>query len=213
MRRKEADRLCRKHLLAQLPGFAASRGLLYRAPIRDLLNGFCFDPSAFDRQSFYLYVFVQPLYVPCSHIILSFGTRLGFGWELTKENENEVAAKLLTCIRNEGLPWLEPLQTPADFANNIATSTTMYKPDGLHLLRAIAYSQALVGDFQKALGTLKHLFATYDSPGPADPEWQHNLFKEVNCFRDTLLQDHAAAQALLKRWRVETLEAIRLKPD
>ena len=34
--------------------------------------------SAYDRSSFYFWVFVQPLYVPHAHIVFTFGTRLGF---------------------------------------------------------------------------------------------------------------------------------------
>ena len=51
-------------------------------------------------------VFVQPLYVPHAHIVFTFGI-LGFGWEVNKDNESEVAGKLLTCMHDDGIPWLQ----------------------------------------------------------------------------------------------------------
>jgi hypothetical protein len=212
MKGKEAEALCRKYLLPHLPGFAARKDLLYCVPIQDLLQAFCFEPSATDRQGFYFWVFVQPLYVPHKHISFSFGTRLGFGWEVIKGNESELAARLLECIRKEGMTWLESLLTPADFARNIISKDSI-NPKNLHVLRAIGYSHALIGDFQSALETLQRLCMAPNIPGPSDPEWQHTFFKEVYLFRDLLLSDPLAAQESLKSWRAETLKSLHLSTD
>jgi hypothetical protein len=211
MKGKDAERLSRKYILPHLPGFAANKSLLYRAPIGELLCAFCFEPSGFDRNGFYLWVFVQPLYVPESDIVFTFGNRLGFGWELTKETEAELGAKLLKCVRDEGLPWLELLQTPTKFIENVGPGKFMFfNPTNRHVLQAISYSQALIGDTQKALATLNGLLAKLKPPGPDNPEHDHAFFKEVNSFRDTLVHAPTAAQEMLRKWREESLAALKL---
>jgi hypothetical protein len=210
MRGREVERLCRNHILPELSGFAVSSSLLYRDPVEDLLCAFCFESSAYDRESFFFWVFVQPLYVRKDHVVFTFGNRLGLNWELAKGKERDVASKLLATIREEGLPWLESVRTPAKFAKNVFDLDTMYRPDKAPVLQAVAYSQALTGQYEMASKTLNRLFTNYEGPAPDAPAWAHELFSEIASFRDTLLSSPETAQAQLKKWREQTLKALGL---
>ena len=76
MRRQVVEKLAREHLLSDLRGFVVTRGIIHKTPIGGLLRGFWLDSSAFDKYSAYVYVFVQPLYVPEDTLVFSFGKRL-----------------------------------------------------------------------------------------------------------------------------------------
>jgi hypothetical protein len=211
MKGKEVERLCKRHILPELPGFAVKGNLLYRYPLGDLLCAFYFQPSAFDRHGFFLNVFVQPLYMPSVDIMLNFGKRLGFNWEFTEGSEREVAIKLLTCIRKEGLPWFKPLETPRDFAKNLlSVKDIMNNPENIHVQQAIAYSLVLIGDFSEAHKALDHFFATF-KPAADAPPWQHDFAQEMASFRAILLHDPAEAQRALQRWREEKVRALKLE--
>ncbi len=59
------------------------KSLAYKYLIHDefrMMIGLCVDPDRFTSAEFYVYYFFQPLYVPCPHIDLSLGDRIG-EWE------------------------------------------------------------------------------------------------------------------------------------
>ena len=76
MKTKTIEAFARKHLLPGLPGFEASRTILYRQPLQPVLRGFAFEDSEFGTNVVYLWVFVLPLNVPAKHLTFTFGHRL-----------------------------------------------------------------------------------------------------------------------------------------
>src|SRR5438552_1936158 len=116
------QRLIRQYLLPHLPGFRAKKSLVFAEPLEYLLRGFALESSGFGPSVFYLWVFVQPLYVPSTHIYFHFGRRLGHGWDLdaNADNESEVMGQVLTRIKDEGLPFINRFESPADFADRAA---------------------------------------------------------------------------------------------
>ena len=118
MTARETEKLLKK-LLPRLPGFAVSRRSLFMCPVKHILRGFCFDRSI-DPLSFYLHVFIQPLYVPRDSVALSFGERLGQSWKYQADGEAELIENLLERISNKGLPILKKIETPAQLAKTVS---------------------------------------------------------------------------------------------
>ena len=51
-------------LLQELPGFVVKSPMVFAAPIKHVLRGLYFEGSDFDRDSFYIWGFFLPMYVP-----------------------------------------------------------------------------------------------------------------------------------------------------
>jgi hypothetical protein len=66
-----------KHLLQYFPGFTLKGKLLFMSQVEHTLRGFYFEPSAFDKKSFYINVFFQPSAFLQSTFILTLVTEWG----------------------------------------------------------------------------------------------------------------------------------------
>lgn len=212
MRRQVVEKLAREHLLSDLPGFAVTRGIIHKTPVGGLLRGFWFDSSAFDKYLAYLYVFVQPLYVPSNCLFLNFGRRLGYpfgfllsneGWKLDPDTWESSAPLLLKTMVRHGLPFLRKRDNIELFIRNlkygIRFENTIFDRE------ALAYSLAWLGQYKEAAGLLKSLIRAIK------PE---HLRQNVRDNAEQLLRaiqtgpDHA--QELLHRWFEETSRNLRL---
>src|SRR5207249_2828862 len=65
-----------KSLMLDLPGFTFKGRLMFIKPVKQVLRGICFEPSAFDKRAFYVNVFALPLCVPTRHLYFNFGKRV-----------------------------------------------------------------------------------------------------------------------------------------
>lgn len=83
--------------------FSLKGNILYHIPLIDFILGFCFETSKNEKDSLYVWSFIQPLYVPTDSISLSFGKRLEN--KLWKLKGNEVLKsevdELTTLMRAE----------------------------------------------------------------------------------------------------------------
>ncbi len=206
MTARETEKLLKK-LLPRLPGFAVSRRFLFMCPVKHILRGFCFDRSI-DPLSFYLYVFIQPLYVPRDSVALSFGERLGQSWKYQADAEAELIENLLERISNEGLPMLRGIETPAQVAETV-DQVVRTNPDDVHVLRARAYSFVLAGEHENAMNIFDRLQTKLNEPDD-DRSWVRELLQETQTFRQLLVRSPAAAREKLHEWERYTLTNLRL---
>src|SRR5215469_9526241 len=121
---------------------------MYLPPADTLLRGIHFDSSGFSKTSFYLSVFVMPLCVPTTCLVLSHGKRLRIngkfdGWD---SNRPKLQQELLAAILDEGLPFLETIQTLADFIEYLKVSGSE-----LRILEALGYALARTERTKEAL--------------------------------------------------------------
>jgi hypothetical protein len=130
-----------------------------------VLRGFFFEDSSFSQNTLYVWVFVQPLYVPSTNVHFTFGRRLTNkaagasyeSWEITDSNLEEQARLILREILAEGLPYLAHLSTPDQLATNLESATGLR--DNVFVREAIAYSLAWIGHYKSALRVLHKLAA------------------------------------------------------
>lgn len=207
MNARLAQRLARRYLLPQLSGFAVRGALTYAKPLGDVARGFYLESSR-DPQSFYLWVFVQPLYIPIDGVSFTFGERLGHGWSLSAETEDAVMREVVALVRQEGLPFLAGLRNPADLASRAAAITQA--PDDPNVAEAIAYSLLLAGQWHEAAAALARLDRIVRAIDQRRHPWVAQLGARGGQVRDALTHEPTAALALLAVWRAQTVAALRL---
>jgi hypothetical protein len=79
--------------------FNLKGNILYHIPLVDFIVGFCFETSKNEKDSLYVWSFVQPLYVPNDSLSLSFGKRLKNKlWKLKGIEVLESEVKELTSL-------------------------------------------------------------------------------------------------------------------
>jgi hypothetical protein len=79
VRGREFERYARDALLPRLhDGFLARSSLVFKVTADNILHGVSTDSSAFSKD-FFVWVFVQPLFVPHDTIAFDFGERVGGG--------------------------------------------------------------------------------------------------------------------------------------
>ena len=212
MRRQVVEKLAREYLLSDLPGFVVTRGIIHKMPIGGLLRGFWFDSSAFGKYVSYLYVFVQPLYVPRDHLVFTFGRRLecrlGFlrsdkAWELGPESWGTAVPALRRAMVCDGLPFLKRRDSIELLVRNLKYGIRV--ENSIFDREALAYSLARLGRYREAERGLKSLIRSIK---PDD------LRQDVRKNAEDLLASIQAgpdrAQELLDRWTEETARNLRL---
>lgn len=158
MKNQLVRQLSKKYLLPDLPGFAIKGHLLYDQDIDYFLSGFCFESSAFSKNSFTIDVFVQPLFIPKTYLSFNFGNRIGFlfkkrdyWWEYDENDEKQIMAEIHLAITKFGIPFLEKRNSLKGFIHNYKNFGAKVNP---HTVEGIAYAYVLVEDYAKAK---KHL--------------------------------------------------------
>ena len=214
MRGRELEKLYRRYLLADLPGFGYKGPLLFAQPVVHLLRGFYFESSAFDADAFYLWVFVQPLYVPVDFIYFDFGTRLsghrGQGWTMNRQDEGATMADVLAGMKDQGLPFLARVQTPRDLAHKAPLVGGRERSP--NSVEAVAYSHLLAQECSEAREAIDRLQAMLRAGDAADP-WGAQMLERSELVRDRLERDPRHAVELLEEWNEQTRTNLRLPPD
>ena|SRR5712692_1742177 len=194
-----------KRLLPHLGGYTCRRDLIYATPVAHVLRGFCFETSAFDATSFYVYVFFLPLYVPTQYLYFNFGERLRYrgrdGWSITDSNVEE---KLLESIRIQGLPFLAGVEEPLELAK--VTRSRFGELKNPHTWEAIAYSLIMGNDHGSAHAAFDRLLASLD----LGVEWQQQIKLRAEEVKNKLESNPEDAKRQLEEWELSTLANLGL---
>ena len=210
---REFQSLIRRHLLHRMPGYSVSRNLLFRAPLRYLLCGYCFESSS-DPRGFYVSEFVQPLFVPDEGVTLSLGRRLGSKagmggtyWQLDDTNEADGMGQVLAHIRRDGTAILRKFETLEDFAKNAITRhTNPYSP---YPPEMVAYGAILIGDTNRACKMFNRLEDTLRT-AKHHRDYHDEILARARRVRSAFERDPTEAIAILNRWRDETAANLKL---
>jgi len=207
MTRREFDRFARVHLVPNLPGFAATKGLIVRMPVDDLLAGFSFDPSAFSRTAFTVRAFVQPLYVPNDDVTLSFGDDLG-AWDFEDRETSEVAREVLERVLDRGILLVDRIRTPLDMAHN---APVLWYRDEPATREVVAASLAAAGRLEAAREELVALAEREEeSPNPYRPDVSAERAQRARRLIRAIDAGGKAPREVLDDWRAYTLAHLNL---
>jgi hypothetical protein len=203
MRQREFQALA-KQLLPDLPGWRLKGPLLLWPPVDHTLRAVCFEPSGFDRDSFYLWVFILPLCMRHEHLMFNMGHRLGFSWERDDPN---LLMNLLVALRNDAIPFLDGLDTPRDVVE--AIKHRWLESEDPHVYQAVAYMLALYGDRTEALAAMDDLLRRLDT-GYQRP-WKTDMANEARMLKAKLLEDPDGARRMLAEWEAESRRNLKLE--
>lgn len=217
MKAREFESLIRRNLLAQLPGFDCKGNLLFIRPVHYLLRGFCFSGSI-DPRGFYLYSFVQPLYVPFPHICFNFGLRLsgrtGEGWHIPLDQTQTIMAEVLSAIQSQGMRLVLNVETPKDLAEK-GRYLVGDEPGAVSVPveEAEAYSWILANNHPAAIAKLDRVDAVLSRPDIIRTEAYDEMQARNRWLRDRLIHQPEEAHRRLEEWTEATRAALRLPKD
>ena len=218
MRKKDFEAIGRQ-LLPDLPGFAVKGYLLLLRPLDHTLRGICFNGSI-DPRSFYVEVFIQPLFVPSRHISLNIGwwlRRVSGRSDSWGADDPNLVEELCMELKREALPFLSRIQTPRDVAD-AAGVVHPTKGPGLHqpiarasgdpiTQQAIAFALARADEIEKGREALAPLIRTLHDKIP----WRREMAERALSLQGMLLNDPAAARRQLDAWEAETVKSLGLE--
>jgi hypothetical protein len=175
MKTTKIQKIIKSHLLSSFKSFACTGRMMFLEPRGSVLCGIYFEDSSFNQTTLYVWVFVQPLYVPSEHVHFTFGHRLinraegglaNESWNLGSESEYDEhqIQSLANAIRGDAIPYIKRLETPQDIANNLSESTGLL--NNVFVREAVAYSRAKIGEYANAKKELEALMYSVD---PDDP--------------------------------------------
>lgn len=203
-----------------LAGFARKGRLLLRVPVEQMLQGIYFDSSSFSKGILYPTAFVQPLFVPRTHLIFTFGGRLsgneGRGWDLESATKPELlVGEVVKSIETQAIPLFDTVREPID----LAVGTEHFPPElpsefrwpgnDINVLEAAAYAWFLAGDSSQSRLTIERLEAQFHKE-QYDAEWALDLFSRVQQFKK-LLPDSSIAIQYLSNFRLQTAAALGIE--
>jgi hypothetical protein len=193
-----------KRLLPYFPGYVAKGPMLFSNPVDSLLRGIHFEGSTFDKESFYVWVFVMPTFVPTDVVSFNLGKRLrlkdgGDRWSVDASGWFD---ELSGVIKEIAIPFLEAMSSPVALARFISglDSCSLYEHE------VFAYSLAKIRQTERARNALMQLVPRLD-PGI---HWQLLMLERVKLVIDKL-SDNAAVQSLLDSWERETISNFKLE--
>jgi len=207
------ESLARKHLLPKMPDFCVSRYLLFVLPLHYIIRGYCFEGSS-DPNGFYVWAFVQPLFVPDRGVSFVIGNRLGLilgqtcgAWSLTADNEEVVMADVWGYMQREGRIILDKFQSLRAFAKNAINRRT--NPHSPYPPEMVAYAAVLLGDVRLARKMFDRLEWTLRDQNDREP-YENDILKRARLVRETLERDRGEAVGIMNKWREETAANLKL---
>lgn len=217
MRRSDCIQLA-EILLPHLPDFASSkRGDLFIAPIGNLLRGFAFESTAYNRQEFYFWWFFTPICGPIDHIAFNNGGRLNVphghsGWRTDMEH---LPAKLLEAIQPE-LPILRSMKSNQNAidalyqirAQETAGPGSKREVTDIYTQHDIACLFILDGQFDKAKCMLNRIIK--HEHGKDRRQWLLDVVDRIKDLQKILAEDPQLAVAQVKKWQDMTFKALGL---
>ena len=204
MKPTERKRVARA-IRAVAPELQEKGRLLAATPRGRVLRGVYLEDSS-DPARFYVWVFVQPLYVPASTIAFDLGKRLGGASRTWGANDPESVA---TIIREEGVPFLTSVSSPEAL---VGWSFLEGRSDP-YALEAKAYSLVASGRFVEGVRALRHLARLLSGglSGGAPTPWMVEMQERAEQLADFAERDPSRARDALTKWEAQTATALRVQ--
>ncbi len=201
MKAAEVRRVARA-ICATVPSLTARGRLLFSEPINHVLRGVYLENSSAPSK-FYVWAFVQPLYVPSATVYFNFGKRLPSAnsvWNVADSPE-----KIASAVINEGMPFIQTLTSPAALAD----WEFLRQQVDPHAREARAYSLIMSGRITEGLSELSALARSLVS----ELSWMNEMRERAMLLARLAEGVPSVAQARLAEWEAETSACLRLVSD
>jgi len=198
-----------KALASNLPKSIVRGPLISLVPVGQILRGFQFDGSNFDADSFYVWSFVLPLFVPTEFVHGGFGNRIRIRggadrWDRTDPN---FMSELNNAVQKDGLPLLLRTETVPGLIEALQEQLERSGGKATAPREALAYSLALTGQYNAAKEHLTKVIASLDrSIG-----WQKAGAERAELLMAKIAQGPEGVATQLQEWRSQTLRNLKLE--
>lgn len=188
--------------------FIFHKNILYQKSESGFLKGFCFEKSSYRKDGFYLWCFVQPLYVPSEDIVLTYGKRIqkhkDEWWKIDERDEQaikNIVIDLNNSIKQEGTTYIEETSIPEGFCNTFDKQKEL----NIRIWEAIVYTSLYNNspNAEKEAETFITLLKEQNSL----ISWVKNIKMNIELL---LSKTEIERKQLLKMWEKETLETLKL---
>jgi len=217
MKKKSIERLARE-LLPKRPEYRAKGDLLIITPIGSVLRGFCFESSSFSATRVSVHAFIQPMYLPRDHVVLSLGFRVGADGRDWDSNDPDFAPCLRKALCDEAVQFLDSVDSPADVPGAIDRLSAAHPLVGSHALDAKAYSYVRMGDAERAVEALRRVVEhgnsaarSWESKGSAPPRWILESTGRALSLLELVQRSPQEAISRLESWEIETIRHLKLE--
>ena len=205
---RDWQRLMKESVLPSLPDLVLATRFVYHPDAQWLLRGISKGGSSFS-DGLRLSAFVQPLYVPKEYVTIDYSVGLnprGFGdaklWSPTDPN---LASEVTACIREQALPFLASIETPADLMEVAYARLTAGSVVDPNILACVAYSAVLSDEDSRVRECMSFVDSVDLCPG-----WVTEVTDQVRQLLLVWTADTAKAKAMLLGWRNHTAAALKL---
>ncbi len=183
------------------------RNFLLSAPINGVLRGVCFEGSSFDAESFYVWIFWIPLYVPTSVFYFNLGMRLcsESGGDRWNKLDDKLIENLTKSIVNQAVPFFQKVETQAGVVDSARVLAQESRDPYAH--QALAFSLAKASDNDVAVGELDVLIQLLDHSVP----WQNEIIERSKLLRDCVIAAPASVIALLESWTTANIQRLGIE--
>jgi hypothetical protein len=200
MKKREIEKIIKKHILPHIEGFEVQGDLLYVTPMNDLISGYCFENTGWDH--IYLWQFVQPLYIPEDGIFFSYGDRLRSkltnyeAYELDQPNVKSSCDQIVELI-TENQNYIKQFRTAQDFYRHFRKNPSHVNKYDIRLTQCYLKS----GCYK---WRLKRLIEFYEKEGLVQDHERIRYAKH-------LLDNIHRSDEVFAEWKAYTIKELRLK--
>ncbi len=183
--------------------------ILYLKDNSELLRGICFNSSAFSSDQFEMVAFIQPLYIPCNYIFLTFGktikTSKNQQWwiynDIGREQQGKEIAFLLNKIEKE---FLSTIQDASSFYSHYKK----HKNVSLAHFESVAYS-ACFANMSNSINEIVDLKKYISKKEDIEKPYVNEIVNRTNKI-EGILRANESPQELLNNWVLDTKKMLKI---
>src|SRR3954466_11686844 len=207
MRTRDFEPLGERHLVPLLSGSTAHGAVTYVPGPIGSIRGFLFERTGHPGgRDFYLWAFVQPMFVEATSFVLTLGERVGSLWTL--DPDEHVMRQVVDAARSRGLPFLDGAATNEKLAA-LLERRLQQEPRALYEREALGGLLALSGDTDGACRALDGV----PSIGSDGPAWVGAAIDRMTALSRDLRTDPRAATNGLRQKAQDLAERLGVRVD
>jgi len=175
-------------------------------PIKDILSGFCFEQSFYNKSEIYFWWFVQPLYAPEKIIHLTFGKRLlnnkSDSWNIINSKANVAELKI---TMGQNLSWINFLSEPVNFFDHYIKKE--YAKENLRFYENLVYTLVWIMS-PNAKKEIENCITYIEEKLDNSVVWISEI-KENMVF----LKSSSNPRKILEEWKHETVKSLEIEKN
>ena len=199
-----------KHFLSPLKGlqYQQKGNYLIKAPIGDLLRGFCFN---WPGDAVYVHWFFMPLIVPAGHIYLSYGGRLSAGkpvWDRFKMDNGHLA--ISTSLINQLIEKQGPVIEATKTLNGFLDKFFKEEKDDVRWLEMKAYLHCYLSK-SDCTSIIDGFLVYWDKSDRKGLNWMQDMRANMLNLREASEHGRDKVERLFASWKQETISNLKLE--